>query len=156
MAVEIEIPVKLYIKRYLNVKYGDPAHMNRKDLEGSFLYELIEDPRQDRDKEAGNYTHKLNLFLPDHVLMRKGYYLTPTQVTTFNCFMERFIKIEMRNHIDLILRTNPATEIRDAIYDYQQHYKLHDDYFPFDSIKKDYYRYRIRSNGQIRVGKSAM
>ena len=150
MAVEIEIPVKLYIKRYLNVKYGEPANLNRKDLEGSFLYELIEDPRQERDKEAGTYNHTLRVLLPDRVLMRKGHYLTPTQTTNFNCFMERYIKIEMRSHIDLILRKHPETEIRDAIYDYQQHYKLFDDFFPFDSIKKDYYRYRLKSKGQIR------
>ena len=156
MAVEIEIPVKLYIKRYLNVKYGEPARLTRKELEGSFLYELIEDPRQERDKEVGSFGHALTVQLPDRVLMRKGYYLTPTQVSNFNSFMERFIKVEMRSHIDMILRKQPDTEIRHAIYDYQQLYELSDDFFPFDSIKKDYYRYRVRSKGEIRIRKSTV
>ncbi len=149
--VEIEIPVKLYIKRYLNVKYGKPAQLTRKEMEGRFLYELIEDPRQDRDKEVGTFNHTLTVLLPDRVLMKKGHYLTPTQISNFNSFMKLFIRNEMRSHIDLILRKQPQTEIKDAIYDYQQHYKLFDDFFPFDSIKKDYYRYRKSNNGQLRL-----
>lgn len=151
----IQVPTKLYIARYLTVKYGSPAKLTRKELEGAYLYELIEDPRRERDSEAGTFRHTIDVELPDRVLMRKGYYLTPTNVSNFNSWMERFIKIEMRNHIDVILSRNPETEIRDAIYDYQKKYQLHDDYFPFDSIKKDYYRYRKRTNGEIRIRKSA-
>ena len=152
--VEIEVPTKLYIKRYLNIKYGDPVQLTRKDLEGSFLYELIEDPRQDRNSEVGSYHHKMSVLLPDRVLMRKGFYLTPTNLSNFNSWMEKYIKSEMRRHIDLMLRQKPDLEIRDAIYDYQKQYQLFDDFFPFDSIKKDYYRYRLRTQGDIRIRKS--
>jgi hypothetical protein len=149
--LEIEIPTKLYIKKYLNVKHGEPAILTRKDLVGAYLYELLEDPRKDRDQEAGNFNQIITVSLPDRVLLRKGFYLTPTQICNFNSWMTRFIKLEMRNHIDLMLRQNPKLEIRQAIYDYQTTYELHDDFFPFDTIKKDYYRHRIRNKGEIRV-----
>ncbi len=148
--LEIEIPVKLYIKRYLEIKYGSPAVLTRKELEGSFLYEIIEDPRNERNSETGVFNHILVAQLPDRVLLRKGFYLTPTQVSNFNNWMSKFIKMEMRKHVDLLLRANPSIEIRAAIYDYQKQYQLHDDFFPFDSIKKDYYRYRLRHQGEIR------
>ena len=153
--LEIEIPTKLYIKRYLQVKYGETTLLTRKCLEGSFLYELLEDPRQDRNTEVGTYAHILKVSLPDRVLLRKGFYLTPTQLANWNSWMERYIKAEMRSHIDLMLRHNPAIEIRHAISDYQELYQLHDDFFPFDSIKKDYYRYRLRIKGEIRRRRSA-
>jgi hypothetical protein len=152
--LQIEIPTKKYIKQYLTVKYGLPATLTRKELEGAFLYELIEDPRSDRDSESGTFNHILTVQLPERVLMRKGFYLTPTQLSNFNSWMARFIKLEMRKHVDLLLRANPNMEIREAIYDYQKQYDLHDDFFPFDSIKKDYYRYRLRTQGTLKLRKS--
>lgn len=152
--VEIEIPVRRHIKQYLEQKYGAPAKMERKHLEGSFLYELIEDPSRERDCDVGEFSSVINVLLPDRVLMRRGHYLTKTQVATFNAFIDNFIKEEMLKHIHLILRLNPHLEIRLAILDYQQQYQMSDDYLPYETIKKHYYRHRMRLQGYSKGRKS--
>jgi hypothetical protein len=150
----VKVPVKLYIKGFLENEYGQPCPMTRADNIGKHFYKLLEDHNQNHDSRYPGFPCVAELGITERVVLDQGSYLTKTNIIEFNNFMTEHIQAKWRDFIDTALRFKPSMEIKDAIAHFLQEYGLHQDNLPFETIKKDYYRYRCRTNGQLRLRKS--
>lgn len=95
--VKVQIPVKRYVKRFLEVKYGEPALLQRNDNIGKYFYELVDHPNQERDSriKLSRYTDHVTIGITKTIFLQRGYVLTPTNVVAFNNFVEDHISVAL-------------------------------------------------------------
>lgn len=150
MSVIVEVPVKRYIKHYLTEHYPSPKNssvvmLDKMSIIGRHFYRLLDDPCNHRDKEVNlNYFNSIvQIEISEHVLLRRGYYLTRTNTVDFNAVVEQEIKLQANAYIDGIMQANPTWKISMAIDSFLKKVRLDNEILPFDSMKKSYYRYRM-------------
>lgn len=146
MIFTAEIPVKPYIKQYLEYNFGRPAHLTREKSIGKYLFELLERERRDRDKEYKGYTAVVTVRISEDIHIRHGSFLTKTNIINFNSFLEDHIKALMCIHVDAVIEGMTARDkkvkISEAIEMFQEKFGFTEQTFGFETIKKAYYRYR--------------
>lgn len=145
--IKVEIPAKKYVKRFLEVRYGQPAVITKADAIGKFFYTLMSRPRQSDDKRFNTKTYPeyITIQLTQRVFLQRGYVLTPTNVIEFNNFVEDYIDLSLEYFVYgafLMGRVKKAQAYREFL----KRMKMTEDDFPFETIKKKTYRSGILAN----------
>jgi len=138
------IPVKPYVRKHLENKFGNPVMLRQDSAIGKYFYQLLEDPSRGRDRQYSEYTDLVTIRIPEKVFLHRGCMLTDTNITNFNSFVEDQLKQHLRLMIDILLEFNEV-EIKEAILIVYHKFNLDETVLPYETIKKDYYRYRKRS-----------
>lgn len=142
--IPVEIPTKRYIKAYLTAHFGEKPLMNTDSIVGSKLYDLLQSKRNERKSEFASkrYNATVRLLVSFHTFHHRGANLNETNIKNFNLFVENLIKEQFRMYMDFYIDILPSFEANlPAVR--QKLGIIHDDDWMDDSIKKDYYRYRI-------------
>lgn len=132
------IPVKPYVKRYLEINYGNPV--NFKDYPGHerFLLRLLRKPSYRFDgmysDEMKKFNDEIEVLISKDDFMRYGYELSKTNIINFGKYFEDIIKIKARNYIQL---KRGLCSLRESILDFQDLFDMPEDYWSFESIKKE-------------------
>jgi hypothetical protein len=148
MAIEFsfDLPCKPYVKCFLERNFGDKILITQKSSIGKKLYALIRDPRHDQDSKFYPFSTKAKITLKESFYIASPVFLTKTNITVFNNFLEDLVKWEMRTYVDAArcgaAMTGQFLRISDAIRMFSEAYNYCEVSFPFDTMKKDYYRYR--------------
>lgn len=135
------IPVKPYVKRHLENSFGNPTLMRRDSAIGKYFYSLLEGASDDGSDEYKGYAETVTIHIPYHVFLKKGCVLTKASIIEFNNFVEDLIKMQMHSMLDTLIEVN-GTEIKKAIDFYYESFNFDETVFPYETIKKSYYRYR--------------
>lgn len=135
------IPVKPYVKRHLENSFGNPTLMRRDSAIGKYFYSLLEGASDDGSDEYKGYSESVTIHIPYHVFLKKGCVLTKASIIEFNNFVEDLIKMQMHSMLDTLIEVN-GTEIKKAIDFYYGSFNFDETVFPYETIKKSYYRYR--------------
>lgn len=113
---------------------------------GAKFYDLLQHETNERRTEFANvrYNDQLKLYVSYHTFYQRGCYLNETQIKSFNLYLEREIKEKFRDYMDFYLEIHPNFMANLPAV----RRKLGIDIWAWDddSMKKDYYRYRIRNN----------
>lgn len=144
MKFTAEIPTKPYIKKIIENTFGAPARVNRNNYVGKIIYEMLDHQRRKTDWRYSNAKFKtiVILQLTEDVHLRYGCFFTRENIIKFNATLEEIIKEGRNLFIEGLLTGNSTMTITEAIERYQEKFNLSEDDFPFESIKKDYYRHR--------------
>lgn len=143
--VSIELQTKSYIKAYLLAQLGQKPLMNTRTNIGCRFQSLLQ--RQGRQHQvfitAKNYNTTIKVFISKHVYHSRGCYLNEEDVRAFNAFVEQEVKNTFRVYMDLFVMIQPSFEknlpkVRKLI-------GIDADQWADDSIRKDYYRYRLEA-----------
>jgi hypothetical protein len=144
-----EICVKPYVKTYLENKFGNPMCLPRKTLIGKYFYSLLEKSNERREKECVEYKAKITIKITQDVFFRNGYILSQTSLRDFNFLVEQEIFGKLYNEIDKLISKNYL--IKDAIYEALEIYHLPPECMSYESIRKNYYRQRLRSESSVNI-----
>lgn len=145
-----ELKCKKYVKHYLEHNYGKPCYITGYDPIGKYLFYLLDNSctRHDKQISFNAYTEKVVIEIKEDIFYRKGYELSNTNVVAFNKFVEDHIKTQIRIMMDALVEFGGA-KIPQAIECVYDKFDMDETILPFDTIKKDYQRYRARTESLL-------
>jgi hypothetical protein len=112
------------------------------------LFDYFErDAIQDRDMLIRDYPTTIKVYLTYEQFARRGATLTNTNIRNFNNFFEVFIKEKFRSKMDDAWRVLPGFEAH--LPDVRNQLGISIEHWSDDSMKKEYYRYRVRTGKEI-------
>lgn len=143
--IPIEIPTKRYIKAYLQSELGEKPVMTTDHKFGSKMYDLICHKTNERRTEFANvrYNASIKIYIHYHTFFVRGGHLNETNIKNFNLFVENDIKSRYRMYMDFYMQMIPSFERN--LPEVRRHLGIDIDAWDTDSIKKDYYRYRLKT-----------
>ena len=141
--IKIEIPVKKYIKAYLIKELGKEPKISKSGHHvEQKLYDLLEHHQNhQRNLIPCNYSDSIRFFIALETFKRRGHHLNHSNIRQFNRYVEKIIKSRfyelMTDGMEILpnfLANLP--EVRRKL-------GIDIEAWSDDSMKKDYYRYRI-------------
>lgn len=144
--IPIAIPTKKYIKAYITHQLGDKPLMNATNNIGAKLLDLLQhQTNEDRTRFANvRYNAEVKLYVSQHTFYHRGAFLNETNIKYFNLYIEKEIKARFRHEMDFYLQIHPnfIANLPAVRHSLGIDINAWDD----DSMKKDYYRYRKKTN----------
>lgn len=140
----VTIPVKSYVKRFIELNYGLPADFTKHPDIQKELRRCLRKPNTRYNRKFENklstYTQELELQISQDDFYRYGWEFSKTDVVMFGKLFESSIKSRMHNVVSIY--RGIGLSIKDSILKFQDHYSMEEEYWPYESIKKEYYRRR--------------
>lgn len=142
MTFTVDLPVKPYVKAYIESTFGNPANL-AKDPEAKEQWRrCLSKPSKRfdsryKDFSFARYSAIATILITEDDFYRHGCELSKTDIIAFGKFMERRAKFLMRTVVNAYML---IMKKRDAILKFQQGFGYSEDSWPFDSIKKDFDR----------------
>jgi hypothetical protein len=144
----VSIPVKPYVKRFIEINYGMPADFTEDPHIHKFFQELLRKPDSSYDKKYPDtictYTTETEVLISEHDFYRYGWELTKTNIVAFGRRFEDRAKAMMRSIIGVNIGL--GLPINKSIEKFQDRFQFHEDIWKYEAIKKDFYR-----NGQVEL-----
>ena len=140
----VTIPVKPYVKRFVELNYGLPADFTKHpDIQKEFR-RCLRKPVTRREIQFDNrlccYTENLEIVISQDDFYRYGWELSKTDTVAFGKIFESSIKSRM--HTVVSIYRGVGLSIKESILKFQSHYLMEEEYWSYESIKKEYYRRR--------------
>ncbi len=140
MPFTIEIPVKSYIKAYIENNCGSPADLSQLPEVNDLFTGCLKQPRFHRDKQTKcNYSDVIEIIISEDHFYRYGWQLSKTDVVKFNRKCEAFIKFNARQFI--VANHSLGLPVSMCIREYINEYNFTEDSLPYETIKKDFDRH---------------
>lgn len=144
MKFNVTVPVKPYVKRFLENNYGDPVDFKNHPRENEMFKRMLKKPCLDNEhkyiNELCRQTHAVEILISDRDFYRHGWELTKTDIISFGKHFEKQAKWLMRTVVSTYVQYgNPVDR---SIITFQARFQMEEEYWSFDSIKKDFYRLR--------------
>ncbi len=142
--VPVEIPTKKYIAAYIRHVLGNRPVMRKDTTIGSKLFDLLQHSADERKLQfSTRYNAKIKIYIPYRTFCHRGCFMNSTNTMNFNLYVEAEIKDKYRTLMNLFVESLPSFEanlpqVRKAI-------GICEEAWDYESIKKDYYRYRKRN-----------
>ena len=138
----VTIPVKPYVKRFIEINYGFPANFSSNAEENKFFLSLLKKPDTSRDKRYPenlfNYTATMEVSISQHDFYHYGLELTRTDIVAFGQHFEEKTKFMMRSFVGVYVAA--GMPIFKSINMFQERFLFDDTHWDYQSIKKDFYR----------------
>jgi len=141
----VTIPVKPYVKRFIELNYGLPADFSKHpDIQKEVL-RCLKKPRTRFDvqfdrQQLCTYTQTMEIVISQDYFYRYGWEFSKTDTVTFGKIFESMVKCKMHNVVSIY--RGVGLTIKESIQKFQEHTKMEEEYWPYESIKKEYYRRR--------------
>ena len=135
-----KVPVKSYIKSYIENNCGSPADLSELPEIQDFFLSSLRRPRYHRDKQSKcNYADSIEIIISEDVFNRFGWQLSRTDTVRFNLRCEAFIKFNSRQFI--MANNALGVPVSECIRQFQHLYNFSEDSFSYETIKKDFDRH---------------
>ncbi len=142
----LQIQVKPYVKKFIENNYGAPADFTNFPAESAHLFKLLRKPSYRRNsiitESMNTYSEILEILISEDTFYRYGWELTKTNTIVFGKHYENQLKFFMRTYIAIY--TGLGLPLFLSIHKFQQAFDLPEDYWKYDSIKKDFYRNKFK------------
>jgi hypothetical protein len=149
----VTIPCKKYIKAYLENNCGSPVNLKHLPDLQEILRNNLQRMPDPEVKTLLDYSDKVAIIIPEDMFFRYGFELPMQAIVTLNKEAEAKIKFAMRTYITLNYSLGlPVTE---CIKNFQDDFGISEVYWPYQSIRKDFYRHgvkKIKSIDQVSAG----
>jgi hypothetical protein len=144
----VTVPVKPYVKRFLEINYGSPVDFSLNAEAHKFFRNLLHRPDTSSDRKYSdhicNYTEFVEVSISEHDFYRYGWELTKTNIVAFGQYFEDHTKLMMRNIVGVHIGL--GMPINKSIIKFQNRFLFDEDTWPYQTIKKDFYR-----NGRVEI-----
>ena len=138
----VTIPVKPYVKRFIEINFGSPADFTSSPDVNRFFLKLLRKPDTSRDKQYPeqlfNYSELAEIVISQHDFYRYGWELTRTDMVAFGKHFEDKAKFLMRSFVGVYVAVGMPT-FR-SINLFQERFLFDDSHWDYNTIKKDFYR----------------
>jgi hypothetical protein len=140
----VTIPVKPYVKRFVELNYGLPADFTQDDEIIKLVRRCLKNPNTRFDNMYDyllrTHTDTLEIVISQDEFYRHGWEFSKTDIVMFGKRFETPIKKKMRGIVSFYVGLGYSK--KDAIIKYQEKNLMEEYFWPYESIKKDYYRKR--------------
>jgi len=147
----VTVPVKPYIKRYLENNYGSPVDFRNHPRENELFKRMLKKPCNEANhmykNELLRQTAEVEITISDRDFYRHGWELSKTDIVSFGKHFEKNVKLLMRTVVSTYVCHGMAVD--KSIAKFQTQYKMEEEYWSFDSIKKDFYRFRDNNDIEL-------
>jgi hypothetical protein len=141
----VTIPVKPYVKRYLENNYGSPVNFDEHPDEKSHFINYLKNPNHHRDnmycEELKHHTEMVEVLISKDDFMRHGFELSKTDIIAFGKRHEGAIKMAAKMYVQF---KRGFSTLKECIEDFQKLFDIHDDHWDAESIKKEIARNGIK------------
>lgn len=153
--IPIEIPTKRYIKAYMQAQLGERPLMTTETHIGNKLFDLLRNKRNERRTEFANkrYNARMRIYVSYHTFKQRGANLHETNIKNFNLFIEREIKEKFYFLMDTYIDMLPSFEAN--LPQVRKKLGICVEDWDCDSMRKDYYRYRLANGKALLYDKNA-
>jgi len=138
----VSIPVKPYVKRFLEINFGLPVDFTGDPESNKFFKELLHKPNTSSDRKYSDniftYSQCIEVVISEHDFYRYGWELTKTNIVAFGQHFEDHAKLMMRNIIGVSVGL--GMPMNKSIVKFQTTFLFDEDIWAYESIKKDFYR----------------
>lgn len=138
----VSIPVKPYVKRFLEKKYNLPVDFSGNPRDNAFFQKLLSKPDSSRDKQYPDiictYTEDVEVVISEHDFYKYGWELTKTDTVAFGKHFEDQAKLLMRNFVGVY--HSLGLPYKNSITRFQQRHNFDEDVWSYQTIKKDFFR----------------
>lgn len=143
--IPVDIPTKTYIKAYIMYKLGEKPVLSQQSIIGHKLYDLLQHQLNERKAEYTNSRYKciIRVYINRHIFRTRGANLNETNVKNFNSFVENLIKHRYYELMDHYIDVLPNFEAN--LPAVRKKLGIDIEAWADDSMKKDYYRYRLEN-----------
>jgi hypothetical protein len=133
---EVELRVKPYVRQYLINNCGSPVELSHLPKFRMLFRRLITKPlfRFESLASAKDYCY-VRVKISSDTFYRHGWEMTETSMRYFNAEVERELKFLMRTWIGN--RAGLGYPVAQCIRDFQDRFKMPEEVWSFDAIKKD-------------------
>ena len=140
--IPVDIPTKHYLKAYVQSKLGQKPIMTSTHHIGSKLIDLLARHENPRRTEYTNsaYPVKMRVYITRDAYNTRGGFLNETNIIGFNNYIQSYFKEYMRDMLDIYLELTQSLEA--SIELMRDRVGIPEDQFPYELVKKDYYRHR--------------
>ena len=139
----IQIPVKSYVKKFLESNYGNPVNFSKFPNESEFFNRLFKKKCYRNDSKILDSTisslDSVEIQITEDFLYRYGWEMTKTNTVRFGKHYE--IKVKMFMRIFVGISTDIGLPLNVSILKFQQLYDFSEDDWKYEAIKKDFYRH---------------
>lgn len=144
MKFNITVPVKPYVKRFLENNYGSPVDFHNHPHENMLFMRMLKKRSFTKDYMYQSNLSKLSssvvIQISERCFYRNGWEISKTDTIAFGRYFERNAKMMMRSIVGIYVSFGMPVNI--AIAKFQATYKMEEEYWAFDSILKDFFRYK--------------
>lgn len=138
----VTIPVKPYVKRFIEVNYGFPADFSGNPDISKLINRCLKKPdtRYDKKYEKGicTYTETLEIVISQDQFYRYGWEFSKTDIVAFGQEFEAAAKALMRTMVGVYHAIGLPINI--SIDKFQHRFGYDEDVWNYQTIKKDFYR----------------
>lgn len=140
--VPVDIPTKRYLCAWVHSKLGDKPVMSETHHIGSKLNDLLHCKRNFRRSEYSSkaYPVTMRVYINKNTYRNKGCNLHETNIIAMNSYMESLFKEHVHFFLDTYVELTESLEASVELL--REKFGIDEDEFPYETIKKDYYRYR--------------
>lgn len=146
--VSIEIPTKKYIKAFLIGQLGAKLIVKKNTWPGHMLYDLLNhQSNENQRKQSSRYNTQLKLYISVSIMYHRGIFMNYNNIKRFNLFLESEIKERFHFYMDSKIEILPSFEANLPYV--REKLGLDIEAWDSDSMKKDYYRYRVKTGKDL-------
>jgi hypothetical protein len=142
------ILVKPYVKRFIENNYGNPVDFRKSPRENEMIKRMLKKPVHQHEKMYDTrllrQSEVVEVMISDFEFYHYGWEISKTDTIAFGKYFEKNAKYLMRTVVGLYVSFGVPVE--KAINMFQERFNLEEEYWPYDSIKKDFYRLRTKND----------
>lgn len=139
----IQIPVKPYVRKFLETNFGNPVNFNGHPEDIEFFNRMVSKKCQRWDSKIPDALFVnldlVDILISEDFLYRYGWEMTKTNTIRFGKHYEIRVKVFMRMFIGTA--TACGMQLRQSIRKFQSLYEFSEDDWNYEAIKKDFYRH---------------
>lgn len=154
--IPIDIPTKKYIKAYVVAKLGPKPIMSLDNHVGNKLHGLLKGKGSNDEKDkfcSARYNDVMRVYVSRKTLYRKGCNLNETAIKIFNTYIEGLVKAEFYFMMDFFIDILPS--FQGNLPEVRRKLGIDIEDWDDDSMRKDYYRYRLYTGKPLFYKKNA-
>lgn len=143
----LTIPVKPYVKRFLELNYGNPVYFHPDRAEYDRLRTALQKSSRSINRNrityiiddlACIYKTNVTVLLSERDFYRDGWELTKQEIIRLNGDWEKRTKVLMRSVVGIYHAMGLPLYV--SIQKFQDKFYFDEDVWPYQSIKKDFFR----------------
>lgn len=138
MYIDIEIPVKSHVLKYLQKKYGTTHRVSKKTFLGLLLLELIHKKVHPPQRKKPELFYKLEI--PEYYFNTRGFQLDDDKAVFLSACLERLFMEEFRQFVDMQLAQGLLNAFQ-SVVKFCHFYDISEDDIKVESLYRNYQRY---------------
>ncbi len=139
----VQVPVKKYVKKFIEMNYGNPVNFSNFPDENRLFQSMLYKPTRTRDswinESFTHYPEILEIPINEYDFYRYGWELTKTDIIIFGKYYETRAKFFMRTFVSIYHALGFPFQM--SIKRFQETFNFSEDDWTLEAIKKDFYRH---------------